>query len=79
MSTTEDGQDLSTSSSGNGDDNTNIQPAKKKPEDFIFGKMVGEGSFSSVKIDTSLRHYFYGTIVFNDKTLYLYMHLGIPC
>lgn len=24
------------------------QPAKKKPEDFVFGKMVGEGSFSSV-------------------------------
>lgn len=25
-----------------------LEPAKKRPEDFIFGKMVGEGSFSSV-------------------------------
>lgn len=28
------------------------QPKKKKPEDFKFGKILGEGSFSTVRIHT---------------------------
>lgn len=28
------------------------QPKKKKPEDFKFGKILGEGSFSTVRIQS---------------------------